>query len=225
MKKSKVNSKGGNYRYQVVKRAKLFTERDLESTPVRVTGYQQETLTTDWLAAEICHTCSMTEADVVGVLTALGAVMGRELSCGKRICLDDIGTFGTTLTLKRSSKGGEESEQKTTDDRLRGSQISIGKVTFTPCEKMKKWLRGATFVSAGVSVENATDPAKVEEVLTAFFATYDELHRGQFENLLGVSRRTAYDLLDSLVSEGKLLSHSHNATRFYTAVPGYFAKK
>lgn len=47
MKKSKVNSKGDNYRYQVVNRAKLFTERDLESTPVRVTGYQQETLTTD----------------------------------------------------------------------------------------------------------------------------------------------------------------------------------
>ena len=224
MKTSTVKRTSENYYYQVVKRAKLPTEQDVEGTPVRVTGYKQVTLTTDKLAEDISHACSLTESDIVGVLSALGSIMGKALASGKRVNLEGIGTFGTTLTLKAPGKGGETPEQKTTDDHLRGSQISIGKVTFAPCEKLWNQLRMATFVSSGVKPDAPIDPEELDELLTAYFATHEMLYRSRFDVMLDVSRRKADEMLKSLVSDGKLVAHGHRSTRFYTAAPGFFGK-
>ena len=63
-----------------------------------------EVITTADLAKDINRSCSVTEADVLAVLQAVGQRIGDALLDGNRVEIDHIGTFGLSLTCKNKRK-------------------------------------------------------------------------------------------------------------------------
>ena len=61
------------------------------------------------LAAEICHRCSLTEADVLATISALKSLMQDHLEWGRSVKLKGIGTF----SVSASSEGFDTPEECT----------------------------------------------------------------------------------------------------------------
>lgn len=221
MKESKVRRTSGKIYYQTVKRAKVRGE-EIEGTPVRVMPYDQRTVTTTEIADHICHSSSLTQADVVGVLTALGTEISEALLKGNRVSLEGIGTLSISLTINHETASGRQNPQKVVGDDLKGTEIRINKVLFTPSAQLKTQLAKAEFASSGVTSSSEVDYDKVDEWMTEWFSHNFSLTRKQFEKSFGVSTRSANTILRTLVQAGKLKTRGMQKTRFYTPAEGWY---
>ena len=212
----------GKILYRTVQRAKLQGEQELTGTPIRVIPYDQRTVTTTQMAEDISHATSLTEADVVGVLTALGNEISKALLSGNRVSLVGVGTLNISLSIKRKTSSGQRKPQKTVDDDLKAGEICIHKVLFTPAPELKTKLKGATFMSSGISSSTKVDYDEVDEWLGQWFASHFSLTRKQLEGHFAVSRRNAGNILSTLVEKGKLVRRGSQSTCFYTPAPGCY---
>lgn len=225
MKQSKKKHESGTILYRTVERARVLGEKDLEGKPIRVIPYNQQTLTTSSLAESISYAHSLTKADVVGVLSALSDEIANALLNGRRVKLDGVGTLNISLSIKRETSSGRVKPQKTVGDDLKGTEITINKVLFTPSPELKTRLKEATFVSSGVSSSTEVDYEEVDRWLGEWFSTHFSLTRRQLEGHIDTTRRNAQTILSNLVSEGKLKDRGAQNTRFYTPGEGYYPRQ
>lgn len=226
MKTSKNVRRNGKILYRTVERAKVLGESDLTGTPIRVIPYGQRTVTTSEMANDITHATSLTQADVVGVLTALSNEIGNALLIGNRVSLSGIGTLNISLSINRKTASGRLKPQKQVGDDLKGSEIFINKVLFTPAPELKAKLEGAEFMSSGVSSSTQVDYDEVDEWMSQWFGSGRfSLTRRQLEGHFDVSRRSANNILSTLVNAGKLIMRGSLNTRFYTPGEGWYQRK
>lgn len=218
MKKSKITKKTGYVYYQTIRRAPVLGEKDLPGTPVRVAPYGQRTVTTEELAASIQQASSLTEADVAGVLTALGHEVATALLSGNRVTLDGLGTFSISLSIDREAFAGRVKPQKLEGDDLKANEIRINKVLFTPDGRLKERLRGAKFVSSGVHSSGDLNPKLVEGFLRRSFSDKGYICRRDLESTFDISTRRANQLLRELVDDGRVRPCGTQSSRFY--LPG-----
>ena len=224
MKVSKKKGESGTIQYRTVERARVLGEKDIVGTPVRVIPYNQRTLTTADMAKQITHSTTLTPADVKAVLASLSNEIGNALLNGQRVSLDGVGTLNISLSINRRTPSGRLKPQKTVGDDLKGTEIVINKVLFTPSPELKERLKEATFVSSGLSSSTEVDYEEVDKWLGEWFATHFSLTRRQLEGHFSLSRRNAYNILSTLISKGKLRARGAQNTRFYTPGEGCYLR-
>lgn len=84
------------------------------------------------LAYEISNESTLSQADVVAVLKALGQKVQFHLSEGRVVELDNLGRF----------KVGFKSESATTIRELSPTKVKKFHINYQPSRALKKWLRG-----------------------------------------------------------------------------------
>ena len=85
-----VQKKAGTIAYQLKEKHDLRGEANEENPAIAVTVVGSRTVTTKELAKEIAASCTVKEADVAGVLTALSQRVQRTLLNGDRVELGEI---------------------------------------------------------------------------------------------------------------------------------------
>ena len=171
-----------------------------------------EVITTEQLAKDINQACSITEADVVAVLQALGQRIGDALLDGNRVEIDHIGTFSLALTCKNKRK----------EDHITSKDIEVSRIVFSPCAELQHTMRGAVIVSGGPTGNKQLSDAVIEKRLAEFFTTHHSIQRSEFEHVCECSRYAALAKLKAFVKAGKLEVIGKQNTRAYVPVEGEF---
>ena len=209
-----VQKKAGTIAYQLKEKHDLRGEASEENPAIAVTVVGSRTVTTKELAKEIAASCTVKEADVAGVLTALSQRVQRTLLNGDRVELGEIGTLSVTLTCGNKHRA----------DNVKARDIKVSRIAFAPSKALSHAMRGATMTYAGDAHTKVFSAAEVEERLTTHFATHDTLYRSEMESICECTRYRAVQFLETFVKEGKLRKAGRQNGRYYIPVEGCFGK-
>ena len=94
------------------------------------------TVETDALCNHISEKCSLTSADVKGVIEALVSEMELELTSGNRVRVGDLGIFSASIT----------SEVVDTKTELKPKKVHVKTITYLPSVRLKDSMKEAEFV-------------------------------------------------------------------------------
>ena len=209
-----VQKKAGTIAYQLKEKHDLRGEASEENPAIAVTVVGSRTVTTKELAKEIAASCTIKEADVAGVLTALSQRIQRTLLNGDRVELGDIGTLSVTLTCGNKHRA----------DNVTARDIKVRRIAFAPSKELTQAMRGAEMKSAGPTYTKQLTMEEIEERLTAHFATHEALYRSEVESICECTRYRAAQLLTALVEADKLRAAGRKNVRYYLPVEGCFGK-
>ena len=147
------------------------------------------------LAKAINNACTVTEADVFAVWSAMEHEIMHALSNGDRIVLGNLGTLSLEVgTAQRKSYG----ETFTSKD------IVAKGVSFQPSKQLSEFVGGFSFECDGV-VGHPLSEQSTEEALDGYFAQHTYINTRTFATVCKCSLSTAYRRIAELVAEGKLV--------------------
>ena len=212
MKRGTTTKKSGTIAYQLHVRNDLQGKATEKNPTMAVSVVNSKVITTADLAKDINRSCSVTEADVLAVLQAVGQRIGDALLDGNRVEIDHIGTFGLSLTCKNKRK----------EEHITSKDIEVKRIVFSPCAELQHAMRGAVIVSGGPTGNKQLSDAVIEQRLTEFFSTHRSIQRSEFEHVCECSRYAALAKLKALVKAGKLQVIGKQNTRAYVPMPGAF---
>ena len=205
MKQKTATKKSGTIAYQLYERNDLTGKSTKKNPTMGVSVVSSRVVTTKEMADDINHASSVTQSDVAAVLQAVGQRIAEALLDGNRIEIDHVGTFNLTLTCGNKRK----------EDYITSKDISVSRISFTPCAELWKQMRSAQIVSGGPTGNKHLSDATIEKRLEEYFATNDSLSRSTFERICECSRHTALTKLKELVKAGKLIAIGPKNQRQY----------
>ncbi len=205
MKQGTATKKSGTIAYQLYERNDLTGKSTKKNPTMGVSIVSSRVVTTKEMADDINHASSATQSDVAAVLQAVGQRIAEALLDGNRIEIDHVGTFSLTLTCGNKRK----------EDYITSKDISVSRISFTPCAELWHAMRGATIVSGGPTGNKHLTDATIEKRLEEYFTTHDSLSRSTFERICECSRHTALTKLKELVKAGKLIAIGPKNQRQY----------
>ena len=205
MKQGTATKKSGTIAYQLYERNDLTGKSTKKNPTMGVSVVSSRVVTTKEMADDINHASSVTQSDVAAVLQAVGQRIAEALLDGNRIEIDHVGTFSLTLTCGNKRK----------EDYITSKDISVSRISFTPCAELWHAMRGAQIVSGGPTGNKHLTDATIEKRLEEYFATNDSLSRSTFERICECSRHTALTKLKELVKAGKLIAIGPKNQRQY----------
>ena len=205
MKQKTATKKSGTIAYQLYERNDLTGKSTKKNPTMGVSVVSSRVVTTKEMADDINHASSVTQSDVAAVLQAVGQRIAEALLDGNRIEIDHVGTFSLTLTCGNKRK----------EDYITSKDISVSRISFTPCAELWHAMRGAQIVSGGPTGNKHLTDATIEKRLEEYFATNDSLSRSTFERICECSRHTALTKLKELVKAGKLIAIGPKNQRQY----------
>ncbi|WP_300729724.1 HU family DNA-binding protein [uncultured Bacteroides sp.] len=175
----------------------------------------QQHVDSDQLAEEICHQCSLTEADIKAALVALSKQMAEHLKNGKRVHLDGIGYFQITLQCPETDN----------PKKLRAEDVTFKTVRFRADKSLKGNLTELkTKRSQEKPHSSAITEEKLETKLTEYFKTNRILTRRSFEEIFRLTRPTACRTIKKLVERQQLKNIGTSHSPVYIALPGNFGQ-
>ena len=203
--KKPTTKKSGTIAYQLYERNDLTGRATKKNPTMGVTIVGSEVITTSKLADAINYASSITQADVLAVLQAVGQHLADALLDGNRVELDHLGTFSLTLTCGNKRK----------EDHITSKDISVSRISFAPCAELEHAIRSAKVVSGGPTGTKKLTDAVIEKRLAEYFATNNSMSRSTFERICECSRHTALLKLKELVKAGKLIAIGPKNQRQY----------
>lgn len=153
-------------------------------------------VTTKNMCDSISKKCTVTTADVAGVLAALGDEIFHALSNGYSVHLNELGFF--TLSLKCSPDVNPK--------HVSASDVGVRTINFTPEKEFAerfKTVELKRYTSHGHHSDKLTD-AEVIEKLQGFFAEHHFINRREFDKLTGFNKVKSLRYLRKLIDEGIL---------------------
>ena len=205
MKRGTATKKSGTIAYQLHVRNDLQGKSTKKNPTMAVSVVNSEVITTEQLAKDINHACSVTQSDVLAVLQAVGQRIGEALLDGNRVEIDHIGTFSLSLTCGH----------KKLQDHVTKKDIRVKNVLFTPCTEIKQAMRGADIVSGGPNPNKQLTDDVILRRITKYLNEHEYMQRREFESLCECSRYTATKKLKELVNTGTLRAMGAKNMRFY----------
>lgn len=174
-----------------------------------VTG---KTSTQDLIHA-IAQRSAFKEGVVTGVLVALGQVLRDELTEGKSVQLDGVGTF------RISAKSPSVCDRH----EIRAESIELKGVIYKADKKLLKNLSGTKFLRAKHSqCSKEISEMEIDSLLMDYFKEHEYITTKEMQQLCGLSNATALRRLKKRVLEGKLTHPGHLRAPFYFPVPGNY---
>ena len=205
MKQKTATKKSGTIAYQLYERNDLTGKSTQKNPTMGVSVVSSRVVTTKEMADDINHASSATQSDVAAVLQAVGQRIAEALLDGNRIEIDHVGTFSLTLTCGNKRK----------EDYITSKDISVSRISFSPCAELWQAMRSAQIVSGGPTGNKHLSDATIEKRLEEYFATNDSLSRSTFERICECSRHTALTKLKELVKAGRLIAIGPKNQRQY----------
>ena len=196
MKQGTATKKSGTIAYQLYERNDLTGKSTKKNPTMGVSIVSSRVVTTKEMADDINHASSITQSDVAAVLQAVGQRIAEVLLDGNRIEIDHVGTFSLTLTCGNKRK----------EDYITSKDISVSRISFSPCAELWNQMRHATIVSGGPTGNKKLSDDVIDKRLDEYFTTNDSLSRSTFERICECSRHTALTKLKELVKAGKLIA-------------------
>ena len=209
-----VQKEAGTITYQLREKHDLRGEGNTDNPALAVSVVGGRTVTAKELAKEIAASCTIKEADVAGVLTALSQRVQSTLLDGNRVELGEIGTLSVTLTCGNKHRA----------DKVNARDVSVRRIAFAPSKELSKAMRSAKIVSAGPSRNKHLTDEEITMRLTSHFATSDVLYRSEVESLCECSRYRAMQIIEAFIEAGKLRAIGRRNSRHYTATNGNFGR-
>lgn len=208
MKQGTATKKSGTIAYQLYERNDLTGKSTKKNPTMGVSVVSSRVVTTKEMADDINHASSVTQSDVAAVLQAVGQRIAEALLDGNRIEIDHVGTFNLTLTCGNKRK----------EDYITSKDISVSRISFSPCAELWNQMRHATIVSGGPTGNKKLSDDVIDKRLDEYFTTNDSLSRSTFERICECSRHTALTKLKELVKAGKLIAIGPKNQRQYIPV-------
>jgi predicted histone-like DNA-binding protein len=208
MKQGTATKKSGTIAYQLYERNDLTGKSTKKNPTMGVSVVSSRVVTTKEMADDINHASSVTQSDVAAVLQAVGQRIAEALLDGNRIEIDHVGTFSLTLTCGNKRK----------EDYITSKDISVSRISFSPCAELWNQMRHATIVSGGPTGNKKLSDDVIDKRLDEYFTTNDSLSRSTFERICECSRHTALTKLKELVKAGKLIAIGPKNQRQYIPV-------
>lgn len=205
MKQGTATKKSGTIAYQLYERNDLTGKSTQKNPTMGVSVVSSRVVTTKEMADDINHASSATQSDVAAVLQAVGQRIAEALLDGNRIEIDHVGTFSLTLTCGNKRK----------EDYITSKDISVSRISFSPCAELWKQMRSAQIVSGGPTGNKKLSDDVIDKRLDEYFATNDSLSRSTFERICECSRHTALTKLKELVKAGRLIAIGPKNQRQY----------
>ena len=175
-----------------------------------------QTITDKEIGEHLQESSTLTEIDVVGVLTGLEKIITTELAKGNTVSLGKLCRFEPVLGTSGKCQGTEK-----------GNAIRLKNVRIRPAkqllEKVQESLRPCTRVHVKHSPK-----ITIEEVckwLTIYFKTHESVKRLDLEKELGLTRSLAGKYIHQLKEEGKLLHPGAINEPNYYPSPHFFQQK
>lgn len=209
-----VQKEAGTITYQLREKHDIRGEGNTDNPALAVSIVGGRTVTAKELAKEIAASCTIKEADVAGVLTALSQRVQSTLLDGNRVELGEIGTLSVTLTCGNKHRA----------DKVKARDVSVRRIAFAPSKELSKAMRNAKIVSAGPSCNKHLTDEEITTRLTSHFATSDVLYRSEVESLCECSRYRAIQIIEAFIEAGKLRAIGRRNSRHYTATNGNFGR-
>lgn len=177
---------------------------------------ERETIRMDRLSHFVTHRCTVSESDILAVLTSLSDVMVDAFLEGHRVYLRGLGYFDITLATDeiRSLKEGNV------------RKVHFKSVKFVPEVSLRRRLeRGMKFVRASSTIPFSShlSEAEVDEKLASYFASHAFITRLEMQKLCGFKRSMALTCINRLIGEGRLRNMGTRRTPVYVPVEGAFA--
>ena len=208
MKQGTATKKSGTIAYQLYERNDLTGKTTKKNPTMGVSIVNSKVVTTREMADDINHASSATQSDVAAVLQAVGQRIAEALLDGNRIEIDHVGTFSLTLTCGNKRK----------EDYITSKDISVSRISFSPCAELWNQMRHATIVSGGPTGNKKLSDDVIDKRLDEYFTTNDSLSRSTFERICECSRHTALTKLKELVKADKLIAIGPKNQRQYIPV-------
>ena len=205
MKQRASTKKSGTIAYQLYERNDLTGKSTAKNPTMGVSIVNSKVVTTQDMADAINHASSITQSDVVAVLQAVGQRITEALLDGDRIEIDHVGTFSLTLTCGNKRK----------EDHITSKDISVSRISFTPCAALWHAMRGAEIVSGGPTGNKKLSDAVIVKRLEEYFASNHSMSRSTFERICECSRHTALTKLKELTERGVLIAIGAKNQRQY----------
>lgn len=153
-------------------------------------------VSTDQLAKEINHECSLTPADIKAVLVSLSDKLAKHLSEGRKVYLEGIGHFQVNLKCK---------EEVRTVHTSRSESIEFKSISYRADNELKKQLKKQKVRRARIKTHSQQmTEEEIDKILTDYFAKNTILTRQKFQVLCDQVQTTANRILKRLVKYGKL---------------------
>ena len=150
------------------------------------------------LAKSINNACTVTEADVFAVWSAMEQEIMYALSNGKRVVLGNLGTLSLEVgTEQRKSFG----------DKFSSKDIVAKGVAFHPSKQLSEFISGFSFECDGIVAQPLSETS-AEEALDEYFSTRQYINTRTFATVCKCSLSTAYRRIEKLVAEGKLVENT-----------------
>lgn len=168
---------------------------------------------TKQLARTIARRGAIKEAEVIAVITDLAKVLQEELSEGKSVHIDGIGSFRVSA----------QSPSVRTRDEVRAESIKFKSVVYTPEKGLRKQLNGMKFVRTTTPHLSADiSDIEIDSRLTEHFKDHSYITTKQLRTLCLLTYATALRRLKARVENGSLTHPEHLHSPFYFPVPGHY---
>ena len=189
-----------------------------EETTLHVRPCFNGTVDTKVLARHIQDRCSLTQGDVLAVLTELNDVIGYELREGRQVHIDGLGYFVPTLSV----------EGRIAPDmplRKRNRKVYFKGIAFRMDKELRQSIGPAKLSMTRWEAHSQEHTAEeCEERLTQYFNQHDFLTRRDLQFLLGLKKTKAVTLLQQWRETGKLLNKGTVKQPIYVPAPGCFGR-
>ena len=161
---------------------------------IRVTiAYPQKRTLRD-MAKSISQACTVTDADVLAVWTAMENEIIRALSDGNRVELGTLGTLSIEVGARKRKSVGEG---------ITSSDIVFKGVTFAYSKRLQQAMGEVSFECDGI-VAHPLGEERAMAALAEHFSTSQYINTRTFATLCKCSRSTALRRLNALVAAGKM---------------------
>ena len=160
---------------------------------------------------------TVTDVDIVAVLTGVKTAITDELAHGNVVSLDGICKLEPILGKREGNMTGKEN----------GSEIGIKNVKVRPYKSLVEEIRNKQKPCSLTRVMHSAvlDYTQVKERLTQHFKKNDYINRPEIEKMFGLTRYKATMLLKRLVEEKELTHPGNSKDSLYFPAKGHFGKQ
>lgn len=163
-------------------------------------------VTTDKLAKEIEYSTSLTEGDVLSVISSLSYKIVEKLMEGNRIHLEGLGYFQLSITSLPLENG----------QKMRAEHVKVRSINFRPEKKIKNILSNASFERVKYNMHSFKhSQQEIVEVLLHYLEEHQYITRAEFQTLCNLTKGKALQLLNGLIKEGMLAKEGVKGSPIY----------
>lgn len=170
---------------------------------------QPNMLTAGQLGRDIESSCTLTRADVDGMMAALRSILVRELSQGNRVYLPSIGYFRLSGCLEKPENGSKQT--------ITAKDIRLKGIVFRPEQGLINEVRQrASFEKAdSTSQSSKYDEAELWPKVEAYIKQNHYITTTELRRIGGLSKYMANKWLKLFTDKGLLLKSGSPKLPFY----------